>query len=144
MEAKWLFDVDIDRIQILVQPQSVIHSMVEFDDGAVIAQMGTPDMRLPIQYALFYPKRMYLCKPSPVLSLKRLEDSRMFTIHRQNRDAFLGGERHNNMARCYKCFLIGKCNILSFANRRNCRLNPNHSHNRCNQNLRLFHLSNLE
>lgn len=60
MEAKWLFDVDIDKIQILVQPQSVIHSMVEFDDGAVIAQLGTPDMRLPIQYALFYPKRMYL------------------------------------------------------------------------------------
>lgn len=60
MEAKWLFDVDIDRIQILVQPQSVIHSMVEYNDGAVIAQLGTPDMRLPIQYALFYPKRMYL------------------------------------------------------------------------------------
>lgn len=60
MEAKWLFDVDIDRIQILIQPQSVIHSMVEYNDGAVIAQLGTPDMRLPIQYALFYPKRMYL------------------------------------------------------------------------------------
>lgn len=60
MEAKWLFDVDIDRIQIVIQPQSVIHSMVEYNDGAVIAQLGTPDMRLPIQYALFYPKRMYL------------------------------------------------------------------------------------
>ncbi|MCI8306802.1 MAG: 1-deoxy-D-xylulose-5-phosphate reductoisomerase [Lachnospiraceae bacterium] len=60
MEARWLFDVDIDRIQILIQPQSVIHSMVEYDDGAVIAQLGTPDMRLPIQYALFYPRRMYL------------------------------------------------------------------------------------
>jgi len=60
MEAKWLFDTDIDRIQVLIQPQSVIHSMVEFDDGAVIAQLGTPDMRLPIQYALYYPDRIYL------------------------------------------------------------------------------------
>lgn len=60
MEARWLFDINIDRIQILIQPQSVIHSMVEYNDGAVIAQLGTPDMRLPIQYALFYPKRMYL------------------------------------------------------------------------------------
>ena len=57
MEAKWLFDVDLDRIQVVVHPQSVIHSAVEFDDGAVIAQLGTPDMRLPIQYALYYPKR---------------------------------------------------------------------------------------
>lgn len=60
MEAKWLFDTDIDRIQVIVQPQSVIHSMVEFADGAIIAQLGTPDMRLPIQYALFYPDRVYL------------------------------------------------------------------------------------
>lgn len=57
MEAKWLFDVDIDKIQVVVQPQSVIHSMVEYEDGAVIAQLGTPDMRLPIQYALYYPER---------------------------------------------------------------------------------------
>ena len=60
MEARWLFDVDIDRIQVVVQPQSVIHSMVQFDDGAVIAQLGTPDMKLPIQYALYYPERRYL------------------------------------------------------------------------------------
>ncbi len=57
MEAKWLFDVDLDRIQVVVHPQSVIHSAVEYDDGAVIAQLGTPDMRLPIQYALYYPNR---------------------------------------------------------------------------------------
>ena len=57
MEAKWLFGVDLDRIQVVVQPQSVIHSMVEFIDGAVIAQLGTPDMKLPIQYALYYPDR---------------------------------------------------------------------------------------
>lgn len=60
MEAKWLFDVDIDDVQVVVQPQSVIHSMVQFVDGAVMAQLGTPDMKLPIQYALFYPQRKYL------------------------------------------------------------------------------------
>lgn len=60
IEAKWLFDVDIDKIHVLVQPKSVIHSMVGFVDGAVMAQLGTPDMRLPIQYALYYPKRNYL------------------------------------------------------------------------------------
>ena len=57
MEAKWLFDVDLDRIQVVVHPQSIIHSMVEFVDGGIIAQLGTPDMKLPIQYALFYPDR---------------------------------------------------------------------------------------
>ena len=60
MEAKWLFDVDLDQIQVVVQPKSIIHSMVEFVDGAVLAQMGTPDMKLPIQYALYYPERRYL------------------------------------------------------------------------------------
>ena len=57
MEAKWLFDVALDQIQVVVHPQSVIHSAVEYQDGAVIAQLGTPDMRLPIQYALYYPER---------------------------------------------------------------------------------------
>lgn len=60
MEAKWLFGIDLDQIQVVVQPQSIIHSMVEFCDGAVMAQLGTPDMRLPIQYALYYPERRYL------------------------------------------------------------------------------------
>lgn len=60
MEARWLFDVDLDQIQVVVQPQSVIHSMVEFKDGGIMAQLGTPDMRLPIQYALYYPHRRYL------------------------------------------------------------------------------------
>ena len=60
MEAKWLFDVDLDHIQVVVQPQSIIHSMVEFKDGAIMAQLGTPDMRLPIQYALCYPDRRFL------------------------------------------------------------------------------------
>ena len=60
MEAHWLFDVEMDQVQLVVQPQSIIHSMVEYEDGAVIAQLGTPDMRLPIQYALYYPERRYL------------------------------------------------------------------------------------
>ena len=57
MEAKWLFDVELEQIQVIVHPQSIIHSMVEYEDGAVIAQLGTPDMKLPIQYALYYPNR---------------------------------------------------------------------------------------
>ena len=60
MEARWLFGVEPKDIQIVVQPKSIIHSMVEFVDGAVIAQLGTPDMKLPIQYALYYPERRYL------------------------------------------------------------------------------------
>lgn len=60
MEAKWLFDVEMEDIQVVVQPQSVIHSMVQFEDGAVIAQLGTPDMKLPIQYALYYPERRFM------------------------------------------------------------------------------------
>ncbi len=60
MEARWLFGVEPKDIQIVVQPKSIIHSMVEFVDGAVIAQLGTPDMKLPIQYALYYPDRKYL------------------------------------------------------------------------------------
>ncbi len=57
MEAKWLFDVDLDRIQVVVHPQSIIHSAVEYADGGIMAQLGAPDMKLPIQYALFYPDR---------------------------------------------------------------------------------------
>lgn len=60
MEAKWLFDVDMDQVEVVVQPKSIIHSMVEFKDGAVMAQLGTPDMKLPIQYALYYPERRFL------------------------------------------------------------------------------------
>lgn len=58
MEAKWLFGVELEQIQVVVHPQSVIHSAVEYEDGAVMAQLGTPDMRLPIQYALYYPNRL--------------------------------------------------------------------------------------
>lgn len=58
LEASWLFGVEAERVQVVVHPQSILHSAVEFDDGAVIGQMGTPDMKLPIQYALFYPDRL--------------------------------------------------------------------------------------
>lgn len=60
IEAKWLFDVDINQIEVVVHPQSIIHSMVEYVDGAIIAELGTPDMKLPIQYALYYPERRFL------------------------------------------------------------------------------------
>jgi len=67
VEARWLFDLDADRIQVIVHPEAIIHSMVEFCDGSIIAQMGTPDMRTPIQYALTYPRRRPC--PSPALDL---------------------------------------------------------------------------
>ena len=60
MEAGWLFGVSLDQIQVVIQPASVIHSMIEYEDGAVLAQLGTPDMKLPIQYALYYPERRFL------------------------------------------------------------------------------------
>ncbi len=60
IEAKWLFGVSVDQVEVVVQPQSIIHSMVEYADGAIIAELGTPDMKLPIQYALYYPERRYL------------------------------------------------------------------------------------
>jgi len=58
IEARWLFDVSLDRIEVLIHPQSIVHSMVEFRDGSIMAQLGSPDMRLPIQLALTYPKRL--------------------------------------------------------------------------------------
>ncbi len=67
IEAKWLFDIAPEQIEVVIQPQSVIHSAVEFVDGGIIAQLGTPDMKLPIQYALYYPERRYL--PGKRLSL---------------------------------------------------------------------------
>lgn len=73
IEAKWLFGVKADQIEVVVQPQSVIHSMVEFLDGGIIAQLGTPDMKLPIQYALYYPQRRYLAG-------KRLDFTKLLQI----------------------------------------------------------------
>ncbi len=85
MEAKWLFGVNLDQIQVVVHPQSVIHSAVEYEDGAVIAQLGTPDMRLPIQYALYYPERRNL-------SGKRLDlfEIANLTFEKPDTDTFRG------------------------------------------------------
>ena len=85
MEAKWLFRVDLDQIEVVVQPQSVIHSMVQFVDGAVIAQLGTPDMKLPIQYALYYPDRRYL--PGERLDFAKLGQ---ITFEKPDMETFLG------------------------------------------------------
>lgn len=85
MEAKWLFGVELEQIQVVVHPQSIIHSMVQYEDGAVIAQLGTPDMRIPIQYALYYPERR-------CMSGKRLDfyDLAMMTFERPDMENFEG------------------------------------------------------
>lgn len=85
IEARWLFDVKPENIEVVVQPQSIIHSMVEFADGAVKAQLGTPDMKLPIQYALYYPDRRYLAGD-------RLDFTTMgnIIIDKPDRDTFKG------------------------------------------------------
>ncbi len=86
IEARWLFDIPIDRIRVLVHPQSIIHSMVEYVDGSIIAQMGVPDMRLPIQYALFYPDRMELAQGERVDFLQR----KQLTFEEPDLDTFIG------------------------------------------------------
>ena len=85
IEAKWLFGVTVDQIQVVVQPQSIIHSMVEYEDGAVIAQLGTPDMKLPIQYALYYPERRYL--PGDRLDFAALQQ---ITFEKPDMETFYG------------------------------------------------------
>lgn len=85
IEAKWLFGVTVDQIQVVVQPKSIIHSMVEYIDGAVIAQLGTPDMKLPIQYALYYPERRYL--PGERLDFRKLTE---ITFEEPDMETFYG------------------------------------------------------
>ena len=85
MEAKWLFDVELDQIQVVVQPQSIIHSMVEYADGSIIAQLGLPDMKLPIQYALFYPDRTPM--PGPELDFYELAQ---ITFEKPDLETFTG------------------------------------------------------
>ena len=85
IEAKWLFDVDIDQIEVVVHPQSIIHSMVEYVDGAIIAELGTPDMKLPIQYALYYPERRYL--PGDRVNFATLSQ---LTFEKPDLDTFYG------------------------------------------------------
>jgi 1-deoxy-D-xylulose-5-phosphate reductoisomerase len=95
MEARWLFGTDLDQVQVVVQPQSIIHSMVQFVDGAVMAQLGTPDMKLPIQYALYYPQRRYLAG-------KRLDFAQIGSITFENPDleTFKGLAYAIEAARC--------------------------------------------
>lgn len=85
IEAKWLFDVSFDQIEVVVHPQSIIHSMVEYVDGAIIAQLGTPDMKLPIQYALYYPERRFL--PGERLNFAKLSQ---LTFEKPDMETFYG------------------------------------------------------
>ncbi len=96
IEAKWLFGVELDRIQVVVHPQSIIHSMVEYVDGAIMAQLGTPDMKLPIQYALFYPDR----RPMGGRKLDFYELGQM-TFEKPDTDTFVG------LSLAYKASTIG-------------------------------------
>ena len=113
MEAKWLFGMDLDHIQVVVQPQSVIHSMVEFKDGGIIAQLGTPDMRLPIQYALYYPERRFL--PGERLDFAKLgsitfEDPDM-EVFRGLKLAYRAGKRGGSLPTVYNAaneYAVGK------------------------------------
>ena len=113
MEARWLFGVEMDQVQVVVQPQSVIHSMVQFADGAVIAQLGTPDMKLPIQYALYYPERRFL--PGERLDFAKLgsitfEDPDM-EVFRGLKLAYRTGKRGGSLPTVYNAaneYAVGK------------------------------------
>ncbi len=96
IEAKWLFDVRPEQIEVVVHPQSVIHSMVQFEDGAVMAQLGMPDMRLPIQYAFSYPKRIHS-------SFERLDFTKMASLTFEKPDT----ERFRNLGLAYEALHRG-------------------------------------
>lgn len=85
MEAGWLFDVPLEKIQVVVHPQSIVHSAVEYEDGAIMAQLGVPDMKLPIQYALFYPDR----RPMPGKRVDLFALGQL-TFERPDTDTFRG------------------------------------------------------
>ncbi len=122
MEAHWLFGVDYDRIEVVVQPQSVIHSMVEFRDGAVKAQLGTPDMRIPIAYALYYPERREV--PGQRLDFKTLSEIRFEALRTDVFEAlpmaYEAGKKGGNAPTVYNAanewavarFLSGKLSYL--------------------------------
>ncbi len=126
MEARWLFGVDMDDIQVVVQPQSVIHSMVQFTDGSIIAQLGCPDMRLPIQYALYYPDR----KP---MNTERLDFAKLAGITFEAPDtvnfralamAYEAGKKGGNLPTVFNAanefavarFLNRECSFLDITN----------------------------
>lgn len=122
MEAKWLFGVTYEQVEVVVQPQSLIHSMVEFRDGAVMAQLGTPDMRLPIQYALYYPQRRKL--ESDRVDFKAIRNIEFYEPDMENfrglRLAYEAGKTGNSMPTVYNAaneravakFLDGKIGFL--------------------------------
>ncbi len=95
MEARWLFDVSLDNIEVVVHPQSIVHSAVQYVDGAVMAQLGVPDMKLPIQYALFYPDRRPMAE-------KRLDlfELHSLTFEKPDTDTFRGLKLAFDAARC--------------------------------------------
>ena len=107
IEAKWLFDVSVDQIQVVVQPQSIIHSMVEYEDGAVIAQLGTPDMKLPIQYALYYPERRYL--PGDRLDFSTLSQ---ITFEKPDMETFYGLKLAYEKAVLFRLCLMRQTSVL--------------------------------
>ena len=107
IEARWLFGVDAGRIDVVIHPGSVVHSMVQFRDGAVKAQIGTPDMHLPIQYALTYPQRL-------PLEGRRLDFCELGTLEFRRPDT----DRFPNLALAYECLRRGGCAgaVLNAAN----------------------------
>lgn len=107
IEAKWLFAVQPSRIEVVVHPQSIIHSMVQFEDGSVMAQLGHPDMRIPIQYAFSYPQRLALNVPKV-----NLFEIGAFTFEKPDTDKF------RNLAFAYQCVERGgnACCVLNAAN----------------------------
>lgn len=124
IEAHWLFDTDYDDIEVIVQPQSLIHSMVEFDDGSIIAQIGNPDMRLPIQFALTYPERL----PSPSKKFVNWSDIASIQLEKPDYDtfrslrlAFESGRQGGNMTTAFntaneeaiRAFIQGQISFLS-------------------------------
>lgn len=118
IEAHWLFDIPFEQIQVVVQPQSVIHSMIQFVDGAVMAQLGTPDMKLPIQYALFYPERRFL-------SGERLDFGKLSQITFEDPDvenfpalsmAYRAGKMGGSMPTVFNA--ANECAVAAFLNRK--------------------------
>lgn len=97
IEAKWLFDLDYDAIEVLIHPQSVVHSMVEYKDTSVIAQLGTPDMKMPIQYAFSYPKRI------------SLESNQKFDLSKIAKLTFMepDTDKYKSLELCYKAGIVG-------------------------------------
>ena len=125
MEAKWLFDVELEQIEVVVHPESVIHSMVEYEDGAVMAQLGTPDMKIPIQYALTYPRRVYLPgKRLDLFSLGKLtfeapDEDTFVGLHLAKKALDLGGNMPTIFNAANECavslFLDGRISFLEIA-----------------------------